>query len=70
MCGIPPHSPHFQPNDLNDSSVYLAGSSQASCLAGLGLFVFIWCDVNILCHVWHIKVAEAFRLTALGGCPL
>lgn len=66
LCAVPLHSHHFSPNYLNDSSVPSAGSSWASCLEGLGLFVFV-CVVSILCRVGRIKVAEAFMLTALGG---
>lgn len=60
----------FQLNYLNDSSLHLVGSSWASCLVRLELFVFILCDVSILCHIGHIKVAEVFTLTALGRFSL
>lgn len=62
MC----HPSTQSPNYLNDSSVHSAGSSRASCLAGLGLFVFV-CVVSILCRVGRIKVTETSMLTALGG---
>lgn len=66
LYAVPPHSHHFSPDYLNDSSVPSTGSSWASCLAGLSLFVFV-SVVSILCRVGRIKVTEAFTLTALGG---